>query len=92
MKTKFFIYRIDGRQDVSKRDQWTEVFRHCEDFFKGHPLELLVNNAGLSGAGGVDYETVVDINLKGVMHGTMAFIEKYGKSKVRTRLCDVKKI
>ena len=42
-----------------------------------------MNNAGLSGAGGVDYETVVDINLKGVMHGTMAFMEKYGKSKVR---------
>lgn len=67
------------RQDVRQKDDWEAVFGHCQEFFQGEPVEVLVNNAGVTAAG--DYEQVVDINLMGVMHGTAAFMEKYGISK-----------
>jgi len=67
------------RQDVRQKDGWDAVFGHCQDFFKGQPVEVLVNNAGVQAA--CDYEKVADINLMGVMHGTAAFLEKYGISK-----------
>ena len=72
------------KHDVRDKDNWSEVFTHCDTFFEGQPVELLINNAGVGA--GPPYDTVVDINLKGVMHGTKAFLEKYGTSKVIAKI------
>ena len=76
----FPLFSFFCRQDVRQRDEFLTVFGHCESFFKGDPVEVLINNAGVVAAD--DYETVLDINLMGVMHGTVAFLQKYGISKV----------
>ena len=73
-----------SKHDVRDKDNWSEVFTHCDTFFEGQPVELLINNAGVGA--GPPYDTVVDINLKGVMHGTKAFLEKYGTSKVKAKI------
>lgn len=63
--------------DVTKIDQWKEIYEHCENVFKA-PVDILVNNAGLAVGNGVQ---VIDVNLLGVVHGSTEFLNRYGKSK-----------
>jgi len=39
-----------SKHDVRDKDNWSEVFTHCDTFFEGQPVELLINNAGVGGA------------------------------------------
>jgi len=59
-------------------EQWQLAFNHCEEFFK-EPVELLINNAGI--APNPNHDLNLDINIRGVMHGSVAFVNRYGKSK-----------
>jgi len=63
--------------DVTKVDQWKEIYEHCENVFKA-PVDILVNNAGIAVGKGVQ---VIDVNLMGVVHGSTQFLNRYGKSK-----------
>ena len=67
------------RLDVTKVDQWKEIYDHCEKFF-GASVDILVNNAGIASANST---LVIDVNLLGVVHGSAEFLSRYGKSKVR---------
>ena len=68
------------RLDVTDVDQWNCIYDHCESVFN-EPVEMLVNNAGVSPQ--LNHNLVLDINLHGVMNGSTAFINRYGKSKVK---------
>ena len=67
------------RLDVTRVDQWKEIYDHCEKFF-GASVDVLVNNAGIASANST---LVIDVNLLGVVHGSTEFLSRYGKSKVR---------
>jgi len=64
--------------NVVDREQWQLAFDHCEEFFK-EPVEMLINNAGI--APNSNHDLNIDINIRGVMHGSLAFVNRYGKSK-----------
>ena len=69
-----------NRIDVTNKEDWTKIFDHCEQVFKA-PVELLINNAGLGP--GEEHDPILNVNLHGVMNGSVAFINKYGTSKVQ---------
>jgi len=64
--------------NVVDADQWQLALDHCEEVFK-EPVEVLINNAGI--APNLNHDLVLDINIRGVMHGSTAFVSRYGKSK-----------
>jgi len=67
-----------AEQDVTKQDQWNEVWEKAEKFFEGK-VEALCNNAGIFHK--TEWKKVLDINLMGVAYGTMLAIEKMGASR-----------
>jgi len=64
--------------NVVDKDQWQLALDHCEEVFK-EPVEVLINNAGI--APNLNHDLNLDINIRGVMHGSIAFVNRYGKSK-----------
>jgi len=67
-----------AEQDVTKEDQWREVWDKAEKFFDGK-VEVLCNNAGIFHK--KDWKRVLDINLHGLACGTMLAMEKMGVSR-----------
>ena len=71
--------------DVSKEDDWQDLWSHTETAFGGK-VSLLVNNAGVSPQHG--WKTCINIMLTGVGYGTFLAIEKMGTSKVILIFCN----
>jgi len=67
-----------AEQDVTKREQWEEVWEKAEKFFEGR-VEALCNNAGIFHK--TEWKKVLDINMMGVAYGTMLAMEKMGASR-----------
>ena len=67
-----------GEQDVTKQEEWREVWEKAEKFFGGR-VEVLCNNAGIFHK--TEWKRTLDINLMGVAYGTMLAMEKMGVSK-----------
>ncbi len=65
--------------DVSKRDQWLTLRERLQAAWP--QLDLLVNNAGVAGAGEIgqfpleDWQWVIDVNLWSGIYGCHAFVE-----------------
>lgn len=64
--------------NVVDKHEWISALEHCEEVFK-EPVEVLINNAGI--APNLNHDLNLDINIRGVMHGSTAFVKRYGKSK-----------
>jgi len=68
--------RVDVASPEAMAGFAAEVHEHCE------AVDLLVNNAGVAVAGGLldttleDWERIIDINLRGVVHGCHYFIPR----------------
>jgi len=68
-------------QDVSKRDQWTEIADELEA--DGRFPVLLINNAGVAAAGRAmdlsdeSWQQVIDVDLWGVIHGCREFVPRF---------------
>ena len=67
------------RCDVSKEEDWQELWTHTETTFGGK-VSLLVNNAGVNPRHG--WKASINIMLTGVGFGTFLALEKMGTSKV----------
>jgi NAD(P)-dependent dehydrogenase (short-subunit alcohol dehydrogenase family) len=67
------------RCDVTKEEEWTELWNHAEVELNGK-VALLVNNAGINPSHG--WKLCVDIMLNGVGIGTFMAVDKMGTSKV----------
>jgi len=67
-----------AEQDVTKEEQWREVWDKAEKFFEGK-VSVLCNNAGIFHK--KDWKKVLDINLQGLATGTMLAMEKMGASR-----------
>ena len=68
-----------NRCDVSKEDEWQDLWTHTETAFGGK-VSLLVNNAGINPKHG--WKACINIMLTGVGYGTFLALEKMGISKV----------
>jgi len=66
------------RCDVSKEDEWQDLWTHTETTFGGK-VSLLVNNAGINPKHG--WKASINIMLTGVGYGTFLALEKMGTSK-----------
>lgn len=68
---------VDLRLDVTSPDDWAAALAAVEERWGG--LDVLVNNAGVAGGGRLDVATleewrwITEINLFGVVQGTMTF-------------------
>jgi len=75
-------YGKDGvtfkRCDVSKEEDWQDLWAHTETAFGGK-VSLLVNNAGVNPQHG--WKASINIMLTGVGYGTFLALEKMGTSK-----------
>ena len=56
-------------KDVTKEEDWKDVWIKAETFFGGK-VEALVNNAGIYGGQGSLDHKILDVNLIGMVHGT----------------------
>ena len=56
-------------KDVTKEEDWKDVWIKAEAFFGGK-VEALVNNAGIYGGQGSLDHKILDVNLIGMVHGT----------------------
>ena len=65
--------------DVTQTAEWEEAFNHCQTVFKCS-VEVLVNNAGIGP--NINHQLVLRINIEGVMNGSQAFLDRFGKTKV----------
>jgi len=59
--------------DVSSKADWEKLWSRAESFFGGK-VDVLVNNAGVSPL--LPFDTVMKVNLDGVLHGAQLFSEK----------------
>jgi len=59
--------------DVSSKADWEKLWSRAESFFGGK-VDVLVNNAGVSPV--LPFDTVMKVNLDGVLHGAKLFSEK----------------
>jgi len=59
--------------DVSSKAEWEKLWSRAESFFGGK-VDVLVNNAGVSPV--LPFDTVMKVNLDGVLHGAQLFSEK----------------
>jgi len=59
--------------DVSSKADWGKLWSRAESFFGGK-VDVLVNNAGVSPV--LPFDTVMKVNLDGVLHGAQLFSEK----------------
>ncbi|HEX3657587.1 MAG TPA: SDR family NAD(P)-dependent oxidoreductase [Pirellulales bacterium] len=65
--------------DVSQRDEWTQLRSRLEAAWPS--IDLLVNNAGVSGAGEIgqfsldDWQWLLGINLMGTIYGCHTFVD-----------------
>lgn len=64
--------------DVTQTAEWEEAFNHCQTVFKCS-VEVLVNNAGIGP--NTNHQLVLRINIEGVMNGSQAFLDRFGKTK-----------
>ena len=67
--------RLDVRQPVD----WEKALDHCQIVFHAS-VEVLVNNAGIGP--NPDHQLLLRINTEGVINGSQAFLNRFGKSKV----------
>ena len=74
-----FTLKFLPRCDVSKEDDWQDLWLHTETTFDGK-VSLLVNNAGVNPKHG--WKASISIMLTGVGFGTFLALEKMGTSKV----------
>jgi NAD(P)-dependent dehydrogenase (short-subunit alcohol dehydrogenase family) len=67
----------DLRLDITSDDDWAHAVSWVEEQWGG--LDVLVNNAGIAGGGRIDvagmdeWQSIVDVNLLGVVRGCRAF-------------------
>jgi len=59
--------------DVSSKEDWETLWARAEVFFQG-TIDVLVNNAGVSPV--LPFDTVMKVNLTGVLHGSNMFASK----------------
>jgi len=59
--------------DVSSKADWGKLWSRAESFFGGK-VDVLVNNAGVSPV--LPFDTVMKVNLEGVLHGAQLFSEE----------------
>ena len=71
------------RCDVTKEDDWQDLWTHAENILEGK-VSILVNNAGIKPDLG--WKPCVDVMLMGVGYGTFLALEKMGISKVHNSL------
>ena len=64
-----FIKLIRTFKDISKEEDWSDIWTKAETFFGGQ-VEALVNNAGIYGGQGSLDHKVLEVNLIGLVHGT----------------------
>ena len=70
------------RCNVSKQSDWEVTWNYVEKSF-GKPIDLLINNAGVSPAFG--WKMCLDVNIYGVMMGSYTARDRMGKTKVAYR-------
>ena len=63
--------------DVRSEAEWEEVWEKAEVWLCG-PVQVLINNAGLFSR--TDWKVMLDVNLKGLMVGSMLAISRMGVS------------
>jgi len=76
---KQFQLKDDGvcfvKCDITKKDDWSELWELAEKSLKG-PIDILINNAGLSAS----WDKMLDIMVMGHVRGVFMAIEKMGRS------------
>ncbi len=60
--------------DVSSRTTYEAAFERCVKQFGG--IDVVINNAAMNGD--ANWETVIDINLKGTIHGCQLAVKYMG--------------
>ncbi|KAL3859284.1 hypothetical protein ACJMK2_009510 [Sinanodonta woodiana] len=65
--------------NVTSLDDMTNLFQNAKEAFGC--LDIVVNNAGIGGEFAPMWEKVIDVNIKGVVHGTQLAIEYLRKDK-----------
>ncbi|XP_033228059.1 15-hydroxyprostaglandin dehydrogenase [NAD(+)]-like [Belonocnema kinseyi] len=63
--------------DVSKTEEFTEIFKKIMDLYER--VDILINNAGIGDE--TKWELMIDINYKAMVCGTFLFMEHMGKHK-----------
>ena len=73
-------------KDISKEDDWADVWSKAETFFEGQ-VEILVNNAGIfGGVGSLDHK-ILEVNLIGLVHGTRLALDKMSAENGGNQFC-----
>jgi len=68
-----------GRQDVTEAEAWPQVWDSADIFFAPGKVEALCNNAGIFST--TAWRKMLDINLCGLVTGTMLAMERLGTSR-----------
>ena len=64
--------------DVTKEDEFQNLFDKAEEFFKVKCIDILVNNAGINT--NLGWRKCMDVNIMGVMLGSEMAMERMIKS------------
>jgi len=67
------------KQDVTDPETWPLVWDEADKFFSPSKVEALCNNAGIFST--TEWKRMLDINLSGLVVGTMLAVERLGASR-----------
>ena len=80
LEEKFGVGRVCFKTcDVTKEEEFNNLFDFAEDFFKVNCIDMLVNNAGINPTYG--WKKCMDVNIIGVMIGTHIAFDRMKKTK-----------
>ena len=64
--------------DVTKEEEFENLFDEAEEYFKVQCIDILVNNAGINM--NLGWKKCMDVNIMGVMMGTEMVVDRMVKS------------
>ena len=73
--------------DVTKHEQFLELFNEAEKYFNVKCIDILVNNAGVIDS--VGWKKCMDVNIMGVMHGGEIAFERMSQSPTKGTIVNV---
>ena len=73
--------------DVTKQEQFLQLFNEAEKFFKVNCIDILVNNAGVIDS--VGWKKCMDVNIMGVMIGGDIAFERMSQSPTKGTIVNV---